>query len=91
MKKAFDQAITSCELLKIHIIHICIFCRIPLLLESSRSSQVGGGGVHSLYPPPRSTSVYSHRPRNFLDKLLKRECMEISLEYVYVQYVVIGS
>ena len=40
MKKAFDQAITSCELLKIHIIHICIFCRIPVLLENGRSFQV---------------------------------------------------
>ena len=54
-------------------------------------SGVGGGGVHSLHPPPRSNSVYSHKPRNFLNKLLKRECVEISLEYVYVQYVVIGS
>ena len=43
MKKAFDQAVTSCELLKIHIIHICIFCRIPVLLENGRSFQVGGG------------------------------------------------
>ena len=30
------------------------FCRIPVVLESRRSSQ-GGRGVHSLHPPPRST------------------------------------
>ena len=29
------------------------FCRIAVLLENRRSSQ-GGGGAHSLHPPPRS-------------------------------------
>ena len=28
-----------------------IFCRIPVVLESRRSSQ---GGAHPLHPPPRS-------------------------------------
>ena len=34
---------------------LCIFCRIPVVLES-RSSQrgVGGGGSQPLHPPPRS-------------------------------------
>ena len=31
------------------------FCRIPVVLENSRSSQRGGGGgAHPLHPPPRS-------------------------------------
>ena len=31
-----------------------IFCRIPVVLESRRSAQRGGGGAHTLHPPPRS-------------------------------------
>ena len=38
-----------CELLRIQIVHICIFGRIPVVLQSHRSSQ--GGELH---PPPRS-------------------------------------
>ena len=37
------MAITLCELLRIHIIHICTFCRISVVLESRRPSQ--GEGV----------------------------------------------
>ena len=39
---------------KPHSFCFCFFfCRIPVVLENRRSSQVGGG-AHPLHPPPRS-------------------------------------
>ena len=37
--------------------HSVFFCRIPVVLVNCRSFQRGGGGVHPLHPPPRSTPV----------------------------------
>ena len=43
-----------------HIV-FSLFCRIPVVLESRRSSGVGGGGCAALHPPPRSAPVYSDK------------------------------
>ena len=36
---------------------VFFFGRIPVVLETRRSSQ-GGGGAHPLHPPPRSAHVH---------------------------------
>lgn len=42
-----------CELLRIQIVHICIFGRIPLVLQSHRSSQILRGVSCTLPLDPR--------------------------------------
>ena len=45
-------ALVSCST-STPINHKVFFCRIPVVLEKRRTSR-GGGGAHSLHPPPRS-------------------------------------